>query len=752
MAAAYLTGFHTPAQAGTITTVLNRANAQTAGTFFRMAADSNHNLYVGDTRGGVWLYSGSNKPVSKLSTGLRSSVTGIAITPDDSTIYYAEYNSGNLFSIKVADGSPKQLSQIPLNSPNGIALASSGKLYIASNGNNSIIQWDVSDNTQTTLPNMSLSRPVAVAVDAQDNLYIVDNGKNRILRRAAKDGTVTTIAGTGSYGFSGDGGPATSAMLFSPWGVAIDTAGNIYIADNVNFRVRRIDGLGLITTVAGTGDSASTGDNGPATFAQIGNPNDVATDGNTKLYISDVQNINVRQVTFNPPDAPTNLQAVQGNQQATLTWQHSGAVAATSFTAAVVGDASKSCTAPENSYQCTITELTNGQSYTFKVLAHNDALNDLNNPNSQDNSVSAVSGESNAIIPPGVTATLTMATSPASTADVGTLVTLSANFGGVSTPSPTGNIVFCNNANSTDANCTGGTLLCSGAVTMSNGNASASCTPSTLAVGVYNIGAYYPGDAVYLAAPASAVNFAVQSVVPDAPTGVSAIAGDTSATVQWVPPANTGGVQLTGYTVTGLPSGSCATPIVTPPAVPATSCVVSGLANGTAYTFTVVAKNDNKTSASSVSSAAVTPHSELTFAGATPGTIVLTQGIVGQSYSAPIGFSGGLPPYVFSLSGNLPEGLSLNPATGVISGTPSKNGVSTFTITLSDSGAKAASAAVNKTLSKAATTPQSFSITIAEAAVTPIATPVPTLNEWALIGLSALLALFGASRTRRRSA
>lgn len=319
MAAAYLTGFHTPAQAGTITTVLDKVNAKGVVTFFRMAIDSKHNLYVGDTGGGVWLYSDANKSVSNLNTGSQSSISGLAITPDDSTIYFTNTSQNNLFSINVANGSPTALNQAPLSRPHGIALASSGKLYIASYGNNSIIQWDVSDNTQTTLPNMSLSQPVAVAVDAQDNLYIVDNGKNRILRRAAKDGTVTTIAGSGNFGYSGDGGPATSAALEGPWGVAIDTAGNIYIADNGNLRVRRIDGLGLITTVAGTGGSASTGDNGPATFAQIGSPNGVATDGNTKLYLSDVRNIKVRQVTFNPPDAPTNLQAVPGNQQATLT-------------------------------------------------------------------------------------------------------------------------------------------------------------------------------------------------------------------------------------------------------------------------------------------------------------------------------------------------------------------------------------------------------------------------------------------------
>ncbi len=142
--------------------------------------------------------------------------------------------------------------------------------------------------------------PVGVAVDAAGNLYIVDQKNNRIRRVSAKTGLIVTIAGNGSYaygGFSGDGGAATKAELNFPAGVAVDVAGNVYIADQHNQRVRKVAAkTGIITTVAGSRDNGYSGDNGAATDAELNNPAGVAVDATGNLYISDFGNNRIREV------------------------------------------------------------------------------------------------------------------------------------------------------------------------------------------------------------------------------------------------------------------------------------------------------------------------------------------------------------------------------------------------------------------------------------------------------------------------
>jgi sugar lactone lactonase YvrE len=109
-------------------------------------------------------------------------------------------------------------------------------------------------------------------------------------------GTITTVAGNGTPGFSGDGGPATNASLFNPSGVAVDAAGNLYIADTTNSRVRKVSTSGTITTVAGNGTPGFSGDGGPATNASLVYPSGVAVDAAGNLYIADSQNNRVRKV------------------------------------------------------------------------------------------------------------------------------------------------------------------------------------------------------------------------------------------------------------------------------------------------------------------------------------------------------------------------------------------------------------------------------------------------------------------------
>jgi sugar lactone lactonase YvrE len=141
-----------------------------------------------------------------------------------------------------------------------------------------------------------LNQPLFTALDGLGNYYISDCGNNRV-RKVSSTGIITTIAGTGAIGFSGDGGPATAAKITRPEGLNFDRYGNLYVADDGNGRVRKIDTAGIITTIAGTGTYAFSGDGGPATAAEIDNPHDVVVDSSGNVYIADLGNSCVRKVS-----------------------------------------------------------------------------------------------------------------------------------------------------------------------------------------------------------------------------------------------------------------------------------------------------------------------------------------------------------------------------------------------------------------------------------------------------------------------
>jgi hypothetical protein len=134
-----------------------------------------------------------------------------------------------------------------------------------------------------------------IAFDTSGNLYIADTDNQRI-RKVIPSGIITTVAGKGTEGFSGDGGPAASAELGNPWGIALDLAGNLYIADSANCRIRKVDTSGIITTIAGNGTHGFSGDGGPATSAELGYTRDVALDSAGNIYIADEDYNRVRKV------------------------------------------------------------------------------------------------------------------------------------------------------------------------------------------------------------------------------------------------------------------------------------------------------------------------------------------------------------------------------------------------------------------------------------------------------------------------
>ena len=136
---------------------------------------------------------------------------------------------------------------------------------------------------------------LSVATDAAGNVYVA-GGENQRVRRIDTAGVISTFAGTGEAGFSGDGGPAIEAQLSYPVGVAVDSAGNVYVADVVNQRVRRIDTAGVISTFAGTGEDGFSGDGGPAVRAQLSYPISVAVDGAGNVYVAGYESSRVRRI------------------------------------------------------------------------------------------------------------------------------------------------------------------------------------------------------------------------------------------------------------------------------------------------------------------------------------------------------------------------------------------------------------------------------------------------------------------------
>ena len=142
-----------------------------------------------------------------------------------------------------------------------------------------------------------LSEPFMCAFDAAGNLYVAD-AMNHCVRRVERgSGVIVTIAGTGAEGYSGDGGPATAATFNQPYSLQVDANDDVYVVDRLNYVIRKIDAsTGIVTTVAGTGQPGYHGDGGPATSAQMREPNDCFLDGRGGLLVADVRDQRVRRL------------------------------------------------------------------------------------------------------------------------------------------------------------------------------------------------------------------------------------------------------------------------------------------------------------------------------------------------------------------------------------------------------------------------------------------------------------------------
>jgi sugar lactone lactonase YvrE len=199
-----------------------------------------------------------------------------------------------------------------LHGANGVAVDASGNTYIADYYNNRIRKITAATGVISTVAgngtagfsgdggaatSAEINGPGDVAVDSSGNIYISDLNNNRIRKVTVSTGIISTVAGNGTKGYTGDGGPATSAEI-GPNGLAVDSAGNLYLADNFANRVRKVTAsTGVISTVAGNGTAGFAGDGGAATSAELNVPDSVVVDSAGNIYISDHNNERIRKVT-----------------------------------------------------------------------------------------------------------------------------------------------------------------------------------------------------------------------------------------------------------------------------------------------------------------------------------------------------------------------------------------------------------------------------------------------------------------------
>jgi uncharacterized protein (TIGR03437 family) len=248
---------------------------------------------------------------------------GIAIAPNGDLVIADQQNNrirrvgtnGNVSTI-VGNGmhnvyaANNPATSSPMDWPSAVVVDANGAIYfaevhsnrIARVGSDGAIRTIAGDLPGTNADNIpatraQLRKPTGIALDAAGNLYIADQGNHRI-RKVGTDGIITTVAGTGQPGDSPDGMPATQSRLNTPMDVKVDTAGQIYIADTLNHRVKRVGTDGTLTTIAGDGVPGRGADNVPATSSSLRNPAGLAIAPNGDVYIADWQNYLIRKVSF----------------------------------------------------------------------------------------------------------------------------------------------------------------------------------------------------------------------------------------------------------------------------------------------------------------------------------------------------------------------------------------------------------------------------------------------------------------------
>jgi uncharacterized protein (TIGR03437 family) len=263
--------------------------------------------------GGPALSAGLNDP-----WGVAIDLNGNVLIADTSNYRVRKVDSSGLITTIAGNGESRfkadgvQATTTGL-APKGIAVDSVGNILVADQVNSRVRKISPAGIISTLAGNGDFGEsgdggpataaavdPAAVAVDQAGNVFIADENSQRV-RKIALNGTISAFAGNGDQDFSGDGGPATSAALFEPVGVATDAAGNVFIAEYFNHRIRRVSPSGIISTVAGNGNRGFSGDGGPAVQASLNTPQGVAVDSAGNLFIADTENNRIREVLVSRP-------------------------------------------------------------------------------------------------------------------------------------------------------------------------------------------------------------------------------------------------------------------------------------------------------------------------------------------------------------------------------------------------------------------------------------------------------------------
>ncbi len=319
------------------------ATAALMGRLFGLACDAAGNIYVSDftnnrirkvnTSGVISTYAG-NGSGSTSGDGGPATAAGLngpsELALYGNSLFIAEHNSSRVRKVDITtgiittyagtglngysgDGGPATAAKI--SRPYGIGVDNAGNVYIPDQDTHRMRKVDTfgiittfagtgtsgysGDGGPATLAKIHLADDIKC--DTSGNIYFCDF-LNDAVRKIDTSGIITTIAGTGIAGFSGDGGPATAAQLFGPSAVLPDLYGNIYICDADNHRLRMINPSGIISTVAGIGTAGFSGDGGPAVSAEVNRPNDMVFDAAGDLYICDIENHRVRKISPPPGD------------------------------------------------------------------------------------------------------------------------------------------------------------------------------------------------------------------------------------------------------------------------------------------------------------------------------------------------------------------------------------------------------------------------------------------------------------------
>jgi hypothetical protein len=555
---------------------------------YAVACDSAGNLYIADT---------GNTRVRKVT---------FATTNVDTTFTTLAGTAGGEGS---ADGTG---SAALFKYPNGVAVDATGNVYIADEGNHTIRKI-TSGGVVTTLAGTAgssgstdgtgsaarFASPAGVAADVEGNVYVADRA-NHAIRKITSGGVVTTLAGSTAGSTGSSDGAGTSAQFWSPRSVAVDDRGTLYVADTANHTIRMITSGGEVSTLAGTAGSLGSTD-GTGSAARFNQPRGVAVDAVGNVYVADWVNHTIRKI--NPDGVVTTLAGTAGSSGST---DGTGSAARFNRPLGVAVDAAG------NVY------VTDGSNHTIRKITSGGVVTTLGGTAGSTGSTDGIGSAAQFDSPAGVAVDAAgnlyvadqsnhtirksslqpLVTTPTSANLAATTATLGGNV-----ISDTGygvtarGVVYAVTATNATPQLDG-TGVINVAGTGTTGEFTVNVTGLTAGT-AYSYAAY----ATNLAGTAytSVGTFTTPPLaVPGAPTGVAAVRGAGEAVVSFTAPLSNGGAAIMSYTVTASPSGLTATGTSSP-------ITITGLTNGTSYTFTVTATNSVGAGSASSASSAITP-------------------------------------------------------------------------------------------------------------------------------------------------